>query len=265
MKPSELFCFKDTKNFAAILFFLGHAIKNSSRQMRQISRRMEMIHPMIGWRRDEHKTQNMHTARGFSDLYHVFARKQCILCPALRHGCLKLSPVQTGATLLDVTCCVRLHTLLRVVGCCGVLLRKVWNRSNFSANNSQHFSSFRDRRSVAQQCWIRLHSSSNIVGATHAHYAWFTKTYGLYPSHDALQVPTLSGVVASVCTPLPTCTQQPPTFLAQQCGELLCPFARSLTLCYIDLTFFMPLEQSRTALLGCRLAASRLREAARWQ
>ena len=45
---------------------------------------------------------------------------------------------------------------------------------------------FRNRRSVAQQCWIRLHSSSNIVGATHAHYAWFTKTYGLYPSHNAL-------------------------------------------------------------------------------
>ena len=42
-------------------------------------------------------------------------------------------------TLLDVTCCIRLHTLLHVVGCCCVLLRKVWNRSNFSANNSQHF------------------------------------------------------------------------------------------------------------------------------
>ena len=41
--------------------------------------------------------------------------------------------------LLDVTCCVRLHTLLNVVGCCCVLLRKVWNRSNVSANNSQHF------------------------------------------------------------------------------------------------------------------------------
>ena len=41
--------------------------------------------------------------------------------------------------LLDVTCCVRLHTLLHVVGCCCVLLRKVWNQSNFSANNSQHF------------------------------------------------------------------------------------------------------------------------------
>ena len=57
---------------------------------------------------------------------------------------------------------------------------------------------FRDRRSVAQQCWILLHSSSNIVEATHAHYAWFTKIYGLYPSHDALQVPKLFGVVASV-------------------------------------------------------------------
>ena len=73
---------------------------------------------------------------------------------------------------------------------------------------------FRDCWSVAQQCWIRLHSSSNIVGATHAHYAWFTKTYGLYPSHDALQVPTLLGVVASVCTPLPTCTQQHSLFRA---------------------------------------------------
>ena len=31
-----------------------------------------------------------HMARGFSDLYHVFAQKQCILCPALHHGCLTL-------------------------------------------------------------------------------------------------------------------------------------------------------------------------------
>ena len=33
---------------------------------------------------------NTHTARGFSDLHHVLARKQCILCFALRHGCLTL-------------------------------------------------------------------------------------------------------------------------------------------------------------------------------
>ena len=70
------------------------------------------------------------------------------------------------------------------------------------------FPLFRNRRSVVQQCWIRLHSSSNIVGATHAHYAWFTKTYGLYPSHDALQVPAFLGVVASVCRPLPARAQQ---------------------------------------------------------
>ena len=101
-------------------------------------------------------------------------------------------------TLFNVTCCVRLHILFHVVGYCCVLLRKVGNRSNFSANNSQPFFLFHDRRRVAQQCgiscWIRLHSSSNINGARHAHYAWFTKTYELYPTHDALQVPTLLGV-----------------------------------------------------------------------
>ena len=137
-----------------------------------------------------------------------------------------LSPVQTDATLLDVTCCVRFHTLLHVVP--QMFLRVVAQSLKPVKLFSQQlptFLLFCDRRSVAQQCWIRLHSSSNIVGATHAHYAWFTKTYGLYPSHDALQVPTLLGVVASVCTPLPTQTQQLPTLLAQQCWELLRPFA----------------------------------------
>ena len=84
-------------------------------------------------------------------------------------------------TLLDVTCCVCLHTVLHVVGCCRGLLRKVCNRSNSSANNSQHFFCFHDCRSVAQQCWICLHSSSNIVGATHAHYAWFTNLRMFHP------------------------------------------------------------------------------------
>ena len=108
--------------------------------------------------------------------------------------------MQTDATLLDITCCVRLHNLLHVIA---QSLKPV----KLFCQQLPTLLLFRDRRSVAQQCWIRLHSSSNIVGATHAYYAWFTKTYGLYPSHDALQVPTLSGVVASVCTPLPTRTQ----------------------------------------------------------
>ena len=126
--------------------------------------------------------------------------------------------------LLDVTCCVRLHTLLHVVGSCCVLLRVVAQSLKPVKLSSQQlptFLLFRDRRSVAQQCWTRLHSSSNIVGATHAHYAWITKTCGLYSSHDALQVTNLSGVVASVCRPLPIRTQQLST--------LLRPFARSLT------------------------------------
>ena len=79
------------------------------------------------------------------------------------------------------------------VACCRMLLRVVAQSLKLVKLFSQQlptFLLFRDRRSVAQQRWIRLHSSSNIVGATHAHYAWFTKTYGLYPSHDALQVPT---------------------------------------------------------------------------
>ena len=38
----------------------------------------------------------------------------------------------TGRSVLsDVTCFVRLHTLLHPVACCWELLRKVWNCSNF--------------------------------------------------------------------------------------------------------------------------------------
>ena len=120
----------------------------------------------------------------------------------------------------------RLRPFAHPVACCWMLLRKIWNRSSFQQLPT--FLLFLDRRSVAQQCWIRLHSSSNIVGAAHAHYACITKTYRLYSSNDALQVPTLLGVVASVYTPLPTRTQQLPTLLAQQCWQLLRPFARSL-------------------------------------
>ena len=121
-------------------------------------------------------------------------------------------------TLLNVTCCVRLPTLLHVVAQ-SLKLVKLFSQQ------LPKFLLFRDRRSVAQQCWIRLHSSSNIVGATHAHYA---RSPSLYPSHDALKVPTLLGVVASISTPLPRCTQQLPMLLAQQCWELFCAFARSL-------------------------------------
>ena len=131
----------------------------------------------------------------------------------------------------NIVKCYMLRPFAHRVACCRMLLLVVAPSLKPVKLFSQQlptFLLFRDRRSIAQQCWIRLHSSSNIVGATHAHYAPFTKTYRLYPSHDALQVPTLLGVVASVCTPLPTRTQQFPTLLCQQCWELLRPFARSL-------------------------------------
>ena len=52
--------------------------------------------------------------------------------------------------------------------------------------------------------------------------------------------------------------------------SILCSALRHkgcLTLLYVTWIrdFFLPLEKSCTALLGCRLAASRLREAARWE
>ena len=144
-----------------------------------------------------------------------------------------LSPLQTDATLLanNSQHCWMLHVASVCtpgpVACCWMLLRVIAQSLKPVKPFSQQlptFLLFRDRRSFAQQCWIHLHSSSNIVGATHAHYTWLPKIYGLYPSHDALQVPTLLGVVASVCTPLPTRMQQLPTLLAQQCWELMRPF-----------------------------------------
>ena len=102
----------------------------------------------------------------------------------------------------NIVGCYVLRPFAHPVACCWMLLRVVVQSSKPVKLFSQQFPTFlllRDcRRSVAQQCWIRLHSSSNIDGVTHAHYAWFTKTYGFYPSHDALQVPTLLGVVASI-------------------------------------------------------------------
>ena len=61
-------------------------------------------------------------------------------------------------------------------------------------------------------CCIRLHTTAN--------------TDATIPN---IVGRTILGVVASVCTPLPTRTQQFPTLLAEQSWELLRPFASSLT------------------------------------
>ena len=117
--------------------------------------------------------------------------------------------VKPRANGRNIVGCYMLRPFAHPVTCCWMLLRVVAQSLKPVKLFSQQlptFLLFRDRRSVAQQCWIRLHSSSNIVGATHAHYVWITKTYGLYSFHDALQIPNLLEVVASVCTSLPTRT-----------------------------------------------------------
>ena len=150
-----------------------------------------------------------------------------------------------------------LRSFAHPVACCWMFLPVVAQSLKPVKIFSQQlptFLSLRDRRSVAQQCWIRLQNSSNIVGATHAHYTWFTKTYlwlvsfplctagpkivgsccirlhtttNTHPTTPNIVGATMLGVVASVCTLLPTRTQQLQTLLAQQCWELLRPFARS--------------------------------------
>ena len=110
-------------------------------------------------------------------------------------------------TLLDDTCCVHLYTLLHVV-----VRAQSLKPVKLLSQQLPTFLLFRDRRSVAQHFWIRLGSSFNIVEATHSHYTLSPKSYRSYLSHDALQVPTLLGVVASICTPLPTRMQHLPTY-----------------------------------------------------
>ena len=57
---------------------------------------------------------------------------------------------QQFTTRLDVTCCVRLHTLLHVVGSCCVV------RETGQSFEPTMILLFRDRGSEALYCWIRL-------------------------------------------------------------------------------------------------------------
>ena len=74
-----------------------------------------------------------------------------------------LSLVQKDLSLIDVSCCVHLHSF-----CCVLLGVGAQSLKPVKLLNKQFqtFLLFCDRRSVAQQCWIRLHSSSNIHART---------------------------------------------------------------------------------------------------
>ena len=106
-------------------------------------------------------------------------------------------------TTPNIVGCYMLRPFAHPVACFWMLLRVVAQSLKPVKLFSQRlptFLLFRNRRSVAQQCWI-----------------------------VCIALPTFLGVVASVCTPLPTRTQQLPTLLRQRCWELLRPFARTLT------------------------------------
>ena len=137
-----------------------------------------------------------------------------------------LSPVQTDATLLNVTCCFRLHTLLHVVGCCWVLLRKVWNHSNCFQSTTPNISfvPWSPKRSTTmldpfaqlfQHCWgharslrmdykdlwvvffPRCTAGPKLVGSCCIRLHTTANTRATTPNTVGA---TMSGVVAFVCT-----------------------------------------------------------------
>ena len=73
MKPSELFCFKDTKNLAALLFFLA-ACNNKFQRANATYIEQDGNVPPDDW----------------LICITCSVEKQCIFCPTLRHGCLTL-------------------------------------------------------------------------------------------------------------------------------------------------------------------------------
>ena len=80
-----------------------------------------MIHPMIVEDGMNTALTNTHTARGFSEMHHVLARKQCILCFASRHGCLTLlyvTSIQRFFLPLGQTCMALLGCRLAALRLC---------------------------------------------------------------------------------------------------------------------------------------------------
>ena len=95
-----------------------------------------------------------------------------IASPSYKRSCPSVLTVKSRAngrgivgqqfpTLLDVTCCVRLHTPLHVVACCWEMLRKVWNLSNFEPTTPNisfdqwlpKYIIVRLHVQLLQQCW----------------------------------------------------------------------------------------------------------------
>ena len=93
------------------------------------------------------------------------------------------------------------------------LLQHCWGHARLSRMNYKYlwvvfFPRYTAGPKLVGSCCIRLHTTANTQATT-----------------PNIVGATTLGVVAPVCTPLPTRKQQLPTLLAQQCWELLHPFA----------------------------------------
>ena len=118
--------------------------------------------------------------------------------------------MQTHATLLDVTCCVHLHTLLRVCTWCCVLFVAQSSKSvKLLSEELPNSLLLHDRQSIVQQSQICLHTSSNVVGAMPVHCTWSPSSLRSlmvlwvvsFPRCSAslnIVGPTMLGVVASI-------------------------------------------------------------------
>ena len=125
--------------------------------------------------------------------------------PGVRVGHEHCKPRANGRNIVGCYMLRPLAHQLHVDACCCVFLGVVAQSLKPVKPMSQRLPTlllfpFLVRRSVAQQCWICSYSSS-IVGATHTHSTLSPKSYRLYPSHNALQIPTFFGVVG-ICTGL---------------------------------------------------------------
>ena len=109
-----------------------------------------------------------------------------------------------------------LHVASVCAPCCMLpeLLHKVWNRSNFEPTTPNiSFVPWSPKSSVTVLDLFAQLFQHCLGHATH--YTWLASSLRsltgqgyILPTRDALQVPTLFGAVASVCTSLLTRTQQ---------------------------------------------------------
>ena len=172
----------------------------------------------------------------------MFARKQCILCSALRHGCLTLLYV---TSIRDFFCPWNnraqfyrgnIWDFLNQLKKLSLVWLYTFCTMCFDWQNSQrqHIMDSNEFNICKQHIWPTHTALPTLLGpCTHIIHGllgvykvlWVV----LYHFHDVLLVPTLLGVVSSVCTPLPTRRQQLPTLLTQQCWGLLRQLAHSLS------------------------------------